>query len=117
MNITRVCIISEMFGTVHLVNIFMNGCVVLSFVPAPAYVSEYMRDVLQERTNVQTLHSTVSNQLAIPQSRFEGFGDCTFSIALLRLWNALPDLLQSVNLLVPLKKVLIHTCLNLPLTR
>ena len=49
---------------------------------------EYMRDILQERT--------------------EGFGDHAFSIAVPTLWNALPGLLQSVNLLAPEINVLRH---------
>ena len=41
----------------------------------------YMRDMLQERTNVGTLRSTVSSQLAIPRSRLNDFGDCAFGNA------------------------------------
>ena len=41
--------------------------------------------------NVQTLHSKTSSQLAVgPQSRLEGFGDRSFSIAAPGLWNVLP---------------------------
>ena len=50
---------------------------------------EYMRDLLQERINVQTLHCTDSSQLAVPQNRLKCFGDHAFSIAALRLWTAL----------------------------
>ena len=46
---------------------------------------EYMRDMLQEGTNVQTLHSTVSSLLPW----LKGFGDHAFSIAATRLCTAL----------------------------
>ena len=63
--------------------------------------------MLQERTNVQTLHivhGLVTEppggaarryprqccQLPVPQSRLKGFEDSAFSIAAPRLWNALP---------------------------
>ena len=41
---------------------------------------EYVRDMLEEKINVQALRSTVSSQLAIPQSRLKGFWDHAFSI-------------------------------------
>ena len=62
---------------------------------------EYMIDKLQERTNVQTLRSTLSSQFAVPRSRLQGFGDHAFGIAASRLWNDLSA--RIVNLLV-LKK-------------
>ena len=34
--------------------------------------------------------ASVSKQLTVPRNRLKSFGDCTFSIAALRLWNALP---------------------------
>ena len=49
--------------------------------------------MLQERTNVRVLRSTVSSQLAVPQSRLKGFGDVAFSIAASRLRNV-----QSVSI-------------------
>ena len=45
----------------------------------------YMRDMLQERTNVRALRSTFSSQLVVPRSRLKGFGDRAFSIAAPRL--------------------------------
>ena len=51
--------------------------------------AEYMRAMLQERTNVRTVRSTVSSRLAVPRSRLKGFGNCTFSIAAPRMWKAL----------------------------
>ena len=64
----------------------------------PDQVPEYMRDMLQERTNVRTSYSTVSSQLEDHQSRLKGFGNRAFNIATPRLWNALLSLI--VNLLV-----------------
>jgi len=78
---------------------------------------EYMRDMLQERTNVRTLRSTVSSQLAVPRSRLKGFGDRAFSIAAPRLWNALPGFITDCKSVGAFKKVLRHICLNLLLTR
>ena len=52
--------------------------------------SEYMTDMLQEKTYVRTLRSTVSSQLAFPRSRLKGCVDRTFNIAAQRRWNALP---------------------------
>ena len=49
--------------------------------------TEYVRVMLQERTNVLTLHSTVSSQLAVPWSRLKGFGDWAFGISSQRLSN------------------------------
>ena len=47
--------------------------------------SEYRRDNVQEKTNIQTLHFTVSSQLAVPRSTRKGFEDCAP-----RFWNATP---------------------------
>ena len=55
----------------------------------------YTRDMLQERTNVRTSRSTVSSQLAVPQSRLKGFGDRAFRITAQRLWNALPGSIRA----------------------
>ena len=65
---------------------------------------EYMRDMLQERTNVRTLRSTVSSQLAVPRSRLKGFGDRAFSIAAPRLWNALPGFITDCKSVGAFKK-------------
>ena len=62
--------------------------------------------MLQERTNVQTLCTTISNQLAVPRSGLKVFWDHAFSIAAPRLWDALPDLSFIVNLLMIIKKSL-----------
>ena len=51
----------------------------------------YMRDMLQERTNVQTVCCIFSTQLVVHWSRLKGFGDRAFSIVPPRLWNALPE--------------------------
>jgi hypothetical protein len=58
---------------------------------------DYMRDCLQTRTNVRTLRSTASHQLAVPRSRLKGYGDRAFSVAAPRLWNALPDSVTGAN--------------------
>ena len=52
---------------------------------------EYIRDILQERTNVQTFRPIVSSSLAIPQIRLEGFGDHAISMTTptLMLWQDL----------------------------
>ncbi len=51
---------------------------------------DYIRDILQDRTNVRTLRSTVSHQLSVPRNRLKGYGDRSFSSAAPKLWNALP---------------------------
>ena len=65
---------------------------------------EYMKDTLQERTNIQTLRSTVSCHLAFPWSRLIGFGDHAFSIAAPRLCNALPGSITDCKSISALKK-------------
>ena len=57
---------------------------------------------------VQTLHSIVSSQLAVPQSRLKGFGDPAFSIAAPSLWNALPGSITDCKSIGALKKSLIR---------
>ena len=54
------------------------------------HAGEYMRDMLQEGANIQTLSSAISSQLAVPWGRLKGFEDHAFSIASPRLGNALP---------------------------
>ena len=49
---------------------------------------EYMRDLVQKRTNVRTLCSSLKP--SVPWSRLKDFGDHAFSIALPKLFNALP---------------------------
>ena len=74
--------------------------------------------MLEERINVRTLLSTVSSQLGVPRSRFKGFEDYAFSIAGLRLWNALLGSITDYKSIGALKKkVLRHICLNLLLIR
>ena len=63
-----------------------------------------MRDIFQEGTNVWTSHFTVSSQLAIPKSRFKGFGDHVFSISFEVCGMLYQDLSLLVNLLVLLRK-------------
>ena len=55
-------------------------------------------------TNVRTLRSTVSNQLAVARSRLKGCGDHAFSIAAPRLWNALPESITDCKSICDFKK-------------
>ena len=73
----------------------------------PEQAPEYMRDMPQERTNVQTLHATVSIQLEVPQSRLKGFEYCCGMLC--------QDL--SLILIFFKQKVIRHICLNLLLIR
>ena len=77
-------------------------------------VPEYMSDMLQERTNVQTLCPTVSSQSpAIPRSKLNGSGDCAFIIVPRDCGMFFQNLSLIVNLVVYLKKnTLKHICLK-----
>ena len=61
---------------------------------------EYTKDMLQERTNVQTLRSTVSSSSEQTQ-RLGGLGFC---IAAMRLWNALLGYITDCKSIGYLKK-------------
>ena len=78
---------------------------------------EYMRDMLQERTTVRILRSTVSSQLAVPRSGLKGFGDRAVSVAAPRPWYALSGSITECKSSGAFKNVLRHICSNLPLTR
>ena len=48
----------------------------------------------------------VSSKLAVPRSRLKTFGDHAFSIAVMRLWNALPGSITDSKSIGALKKCL-----------
>ena len=60
--------------------------------------------MLQESTNVRTMRSAVSSQLAVPWSRLKGFGDSVLSNAAPRLWNAMPGSITDCKSIGAVKK-------------
>ena len=74
---------------------------------------EYMRDMLQKRTNVWP----VSSQLAVPENTVKDFADYAYSIAAPRQWTALPGSNTDCKYIGTLNKVLWYIRLNLLLIK
>ena len=81
----------------------ISRCWFLYIVSCMIETPEYMRDMLQERTNVWTL---CSSPQGVPWSRLKGFGDRAFSIVATRLWNPLPGSITDCKSIGVLKKKL-----------
>ena len=51
---------------------------------------EYLCELVSIRKSPRKLKSSSQIPLQVPVSRLKSYGDCTFSVAALTLWNRLP---------------------------
>ena len=56
---------------------------------------KYIVDLLQRYSPTRQLRSSSNNLLVIPKSNLKSYGDRSFQVAALRLWNALSNSIKS----------------------